>query len=63
MRKIIQITVGMYTDLDPEKDFDEQKFAIIALCNDNTIWQKKDGKDWENIDASQITNFIKPREK
>ena len=61
MRKIMQIVVGMYSDIDPEKDFDEQRFAIIILCDDNTIWQHKEGKGWENIDASEITNHIKPK--
>ena len=57
MRKIVWVTTGMYSDLDEEKDYDEQKFAIIVLCDDNTIWQYKEGKGWENIDALEVTEF------
>ena len=63
MRKILQISIGMYSHLDDEKDFDEQKFAVIILCDDNTIWKHTEEKGWENIDASQVTNYIKPRVK
>ena len=63
MRKIIQIVCGNFTEIDEEKDFDEQKFSLIVLCDDGTIWQYYGENKWENIDTSQITNYIKPMEK
>lgn len=54
MRKIIQLSVGMYTKFEEHKDFDDQKFAIIVLCDDNTIWQFKENDGWQNIDVSPI---------
>ena len=63
MRKIIQIITGMYTDIDAEKDFDEQKFTLIVLCDDSSIWQYGGEGKWSNIDTSAITNYIKPKEK
>ena len=52
-RKIVSMRVGMYSQLDDDKDLDEQKYAIIVLCDDNTIWERKNGV-WENIDTSDI---------
>ena len=61
MRKIIQIMTGMFTYIDQEQDFDEQKYTLFVLCDDNTIWQYIGENKWENIDTSQITSYIKPR--
>lgn len=61
MRKIIQIMTGMFTYIDQEQDFDEQKYSLFVLCDDSTIWQYMGENKWENIDTSQITNYIKPR--
>lgn len=63
MRKIIQISVGMYTKFEEEKDFDDQKFAIIALCNDNTIWQHKEDEGWTFLDTSPILVIEKLEKK
>lgn len=62
MRKIIQIVTGMFTYIDEEKDFDEQKFSLIVLCDDGTIWQYNGDRKWENIDTSDITE-VNPRLK
>ena len=59
----MQITTAMYSFLDDEKDYDEQRYSVIILCDDNTIWKHTVEKGWENIDASEITNHIKPRAK
>lgn len=61
MRKIIQIVTGMYTYIDEEKDFEEQRFTIIALCDDGTVWQYQEGNKWDNIDTSLVTDYIGPR--
>lgn len=61
MRKIIQLVTGMYTYIDEDHDVEEQRFSIVVLCDDNTIWQFKGGNAWENIDTSMITDHIKPR--
>lgn len=50
MPKITQIVVGMYSAVDEEKDFDEQRYAIIVLCDDNTIWQKRQEEPWEQVE-------------
>ena len=59
----MQIATAMYSFLDDEKDYDEQRYAVIILCDDNTIWRHTQEKGWENIDTSEITNHIKPRAK
>lgn len=63
MRKIIQIVTGMYTKIDIENDFDAQKYAIIVLCDDNTIWEFKEDEGWKNIETESITDYIKPKKK
>lgn len=54
MRKIIQIACGMYTQFEEDKDFDDQKYAIVALCNDGTLWQLRDG-GWTRLDTVPVT--------
>jgi hypothetical protein len=48
MPKIVQITTGMYTYIDEEKDFDEQKYDIIGLTDNGIVLIYKDGK-WEEL--------------
>lgn len=61
MRKIIQIVTANFTEIDEDKDFDEQRFTLIVLCDDSTIWQYFGNNKWEAIETDQITNYIKPR--
>lgn len=59
MKKIIQIVTGMYSEFDIDTETENQLFAIVALCSDNTIWMWKNGM-WTNIDTSSIINYIHP---
>lgn len=63
MRKIIQIITANFTEVDREEEFDEQRFTLLVLCDDNTIWQYMGDDSWVNIDTSQITDYIKPKDK
>lgn len=54
MRKIVQISCGNYSHLDDEKDFDEQRYSIVALCDDGSIWVHNVGERWMELDTSEV---------
>jgi hypothetical protein len=61
VRKIIQMSTGMYTVFNEETDEFDQLYAIIILCDDGTMWEHREKTGWKNIDTESITNYIKPR--
>lgn len=61
MRKVIQIMTGMFTHIDEEQDYDEQKYTLFALCDDGTIWQYVNEGEWDEIDTSKITEYVESR--
>jgi hypothetical protein len=54
----------MYSCVDEEKDFDEQRYAIIVLCDDDTIWQKKYEEPWEEVGfVPDLVSELEPKKR
>ena len=51
-RKIVQVSTGLFQP-NPESAPD---LAVIALCDDGSVWRSRDFGPWDRWDVSEITD-------